>query len=261
VNRWDVERAIFASDLNPTARLLMLALCALTHAKTAEIPPEFQPSLTRLQKMTGLARSTVADQLQVLERDGWLKRRRPKVAKARALGERTSYRLKIPKGSPLTGLPCPDSDGLASPVVGPPSPTTGLGVVRQPDQGSPTAGHVLTALNQAEPQRAERIVMEHTGATAEEAAAIAARVRNERQPRSLPGLLRRMGADGDLAQLLAEQRGAALKNGVATAIAEARKGPACEHGVRGGEALHPTSGEPLCPQCRFRARVPNGRPA
>jgi hypothetical protein len=256
-----MERAIFASDLTGSARLILLALCALANAKTAEIPDEFQPSLTRLVSMTGLARSTVAEQLNELEKSGWVKRKRPKLARARAQGERTHYRLKIPKGSPLTGLPSPEDTSLASTTTGPPSPLTGPGVVRPPDSGSPLTGHVLTALNQAEPQRAERIVMEHTGATAEEAAAIAARVRNERQPRSLPGLLRRMGTDGDLAVLLTEHRAASHKQHVAAALAEARKGPPCDHGTPGGAALHPVSNEPLCPQCRMRARLPKARPA
>lgn len=268
MTKWDVERAIFASDLAPPARLVLLALCALSSSNTAEIPEEFTPSLSRLASMTGLARSTVAEQLNVLETGGWVKRKRPPVAKARANGARTQYRLKVPKGSPLTGLPHPETPDLASPPAGPPSPPAGLGVVREPDLGSPPAGHVLTALNQAEPQQpraranpAVRIVMEHTGATADEAAAIANRVRNERNPRSLPGLLRRMAEDGDLTQLLAEHRGAVRKAEVADAIAAARKGPECEHGIAGGMVAHPVSGKPLCPQCRMRVRLPPAQSA
>lgn len=100
---------------------------------------------------------------------------------------------------------------------------------------------------------AEAIVSEMTGATPDEARAIADRIRTERKPKSLPGLVRVMGRDGDLRQFLTDLRAAARKADVATALARAREGPKCEHGVAGGESPHPTGGKAICPQCRSRA--------
>lgn len=272
--RWDVERAIFGSDLPGPARLVALALCALTDWRTATIPEEFTPSLSRITEMTGLARSTVTSQLNALERDGWVVRKRPDVAKARALKTRTQYRMRVPKGAKLTGLPHPESPGLASPGDGLArpirtglaspgdglaSPARGLELVRETDWASPGDGHVSTAPTKSTTAAAELAVMESTGATHDEATAIVTRIRNERNPRSIAGLVRRMAQDGDLRELLTEHRGAKRKTEVADAIALARRGPACPDGEQGGMAPHPVTGEPLCPKCRRRARLP--RPA
>lgn len=40
----------------------------------------------------------------------------------------------------------------------------------------------------------------------------------------------------------------------AATIAQLRRGPTCPHGDPGGQALHPDSGQPLCPHCRRGAQ-------
>lgn len=102
--------------------------------------------------------------------------------------------------------------------------------------------------------KARGIVRELTDATEDEAAAIVARVR-ERKPKSLNGFLHRLGADGDLATMLADLRAETTKQLVARQFAEARAGPTCVHGEKGGANPHPTTSEPLCPQCRTSARL------
>lgn len=119
----------------------------------------------------------------------------------------------------------------------------------------PLAPSPAPAAPRARATPAERIVLEHTDASPDEAAAVARRVQTERQPRSLPGLLRRMADDGDLLQLLADQRAAGVRAETRAALAKARDGPECEHRVPGGASPHPVSGEPICPQCRTQAKL------
>jgi hypothetical protein len=59
-----------------------------------------------------------------------------------------------------------------------------------------------------------------------------------------------MAQDGDLQTMLDELRDERSKALVVAKIAELRQGPDCVHGSQGGAALHPISGEPLCPMCR-----------
>jgi hypothetical protein len=248
--RWDVERDVFLSVLSPQARLVLLTLLALSNAQTCVVPAEFSPSLSRLALMTGLSLATIKRVLNELEEGGWVIRKRPDVVKARAEGERTRYRLARPKGGlrqSLGGLP--ESLGLGS------DRATGLGSDRATSQ---TAFQTKEQQQQKSAPKTtpESVVSDATGATLAEAAAIAKRVQNERSPRSLVGLLRRMAEDGDLTQFLIEQRAATIRADVAAAIAELRRGPECRHGVAGGEALHPQARTPLCPQCRAQARRP-----
>jgi MarR family len=102
MTRWDVERAVMASELPPSARLAMFVLLAKTDSKTAVIPAEHTPSLTVLAGATGLDRSTIARTLRQLERDDWVSRQRPPVEQSRR-GARTRYRLTVPSG--MTPLP------------------------------------------------------------------------------------------------------------------------------------------------------------
>lgn len=113
--------------------------------------------------------------------------------------------------------------------------------------------HSASPEHQAE-ANARRIVRQATDCTEEEAKTIVAKVR-ERKPRSLPALLRTMARDGDLHTALNEIRAVKRKASVAAELERIRDGPACEHGQRGGESPHPTSGEPVCAQCRRKARM------
>lgn len=97
---------------------------------------------------------------------------------------------------------------------------------------------------------AEQFVIDNLNANPDEATTLVERIRTERRPRNLPGLLRTMHRDGDLAAMLAELREAAAADDVAEQVAQARRGPNCPHGDPGGAALHPVTGLPLCPLCR-----------
>lgn len=98
MTRWEVTKAVRASDLAAPSRLIMLTLADVAEVGTAEIPARFTPSLRVLAKETGLNESTVTRHLVVLERDGWVVRTRPDPVAARVNAERTRYRLTVPEG-------------------------------------------------------------------------------------------------------------------------------------------------------------------
>lgn len=151
LDRWAVERAIKASDLAPPSRLLMHTL--LTHVSngTLVIPAKYAPSLTALTKETGLSRSTVADHLNILERDGWIDRARPATKEALSEKARTAYRIQVPAGllsdAPFEPVREADQSGRRTSPGGGPVEQEGLfgtgpgaGLVREADTTSPGAG-------------------------------------------------------------------------------------------------------------------------
>lgn len=257
--RWEVERAVLRSDLKAPARLIMLVLCSVSKAETAVVPREHTPSLSMLADLTGLSRRSVADHLNVLEAGRWVIRSRPSVTQAQIEKERTQYRLSVP-ASARAALARPIGPGVASAPRAPASAGGAPELVQEVHWASAPVAHKTDRSKPTEPPARtaspEQIVRDATGCSPAEAAAIANRVRNERQPRSLPGLLRRMAADGDLADLLTDCRAARQRDEVAAALAKIRDGPLCSHHVPGGASPHPVSGEPVCPQCRFAARFP-----
>lgn len=95
--RWEVTKAVRASDLPAPSRLLMLVLADVAEVGTAEIPEKFSPSLRVLAGETGLDKSTVKRHLTSLEESGWIVRTRPD-EKAQGRGERNLYRLDLPSG-------------------------------------------------------------------------------------------------------------------------------------------------------------------
>lgn len=99
-----------------------------------------------------------------------------------------------------------------------------------------------------------KTVREATDATEAEAEAIIAIVEAERRPRNLGAFLRTLAKDGDLAKYLIDVRTAANRINRSRHLEAARDGPECEHGVAGGEAIHPDTREPLCPGCRMALR-------
>jgi hypothetical protein len=106
-----------------------MTLLSRADADTAIVPREFAPSLSGLARETGLARSTVAVHLAVLERAGWITRHRSR----RAAQDRipTWYEVHLP-ASPGAGLDREPDQG-AGPGAGP-------GLAREPDGASPGAG-------------------------------------------------------------------------------------------------------------------------
>lgn len=89
--RWEVEKAVLWSSLEPSARLIVLALLTKADNETAVISADRTPSLVTLAGMTGLARSAVAEWLNALEDAGWVKRTRPPAGKR----DRTTYALLV----------------------------------------------------------------------------------------------------------------------------------------------------------------------
>lgn len=129
-SRWDLERAVLASELPAPARLLLLVLLIRADARTLDTG-KYSPSLTKLADDTGLGRSTVARELDRLERAGWIERHRPPVDLARSKKARTRYVVRDP-ASPRAGL-VPERDQA--------SPTAGLGWSQSGTSASPRAGH------------------------------------------------------------------------------------------------------------------------
>ncbi|MGW0033633.1 hypothetical protein ACWDXD_27950 [Streptomyces sp. NPDC003314] len=119
--RFEYERAIRASELKPPSRHLGLTIATWADVRTGIIPDRLQPSLTVLERTTGLSRATVRTHLTLLEKGGWLHRGRPSVAKARVEKETTKYRLLIPKTVVLPVEDEPEAragDALADETLG-----------------------------------------------------------------------------------------------------------------------------------------------
>lgn len=98
-SRWDVERAVKASTLPYTARLVMLTLLTATDRGTTTIPAAHTPAHTQIVRETGLGRSTVKSVLRDLEAAGWMRRAAPPVAAQLTRGARTLYELAVPAAS------------------------------------------------------------------------------------------------------------------------------------------------------------------
>lgn len=95
--KWEINRAVRASDLAPPSRLIMLTLSDMADANTAVIPERHTPSLAQIADETGLGRTAVKAHLNRLESLGWIIRSRPTEAAARLEHERTQYALAVPK--------------------------------------------------------------------------------------------------------------------------------------------------------------------
>lgn len=146
--KWEITKAIRASDLPAPSRLVMFVLADVAHVGTAEIPEKWTPSLAVLARETGLGRSTVAQHLAALEDVGWVVRERPsEVGMAR--GDRTRYRLLIPGDATVSieDVEAPDDSSDLVQEPDHPSPAEELPpsrsrtkVVQELDGGSPGAG-------------------------------------------------------------------------------------------------------------------------
>lgn len=130
MSKWDVARALKAADLPAPAKLIMWDLLDSADADTAEIPEKFTPSLNDLVRTTGLSKSTVKRELNVLERGGWVVRDRPDPVKARTEFARTGYRLTVPPPRPTVD-PGPGARPTVDPDLGP-----------EGDEARPTVGHI-----------------------------------------------------------------------------------------------------------------------
>lgn len=144
--RWEVEKAVLWSDMDPSPRLIVLALLTKSDNATAVVPKEHSPSLTTLTGMTGLARSALAEWLNALEDAGWVKRLRPPAGR---LTEQTTYVLLEGAQQVVRRPRARQSAGRTSPLGGP-------GVVRQADGTSPPSGHATTSPPKPQPRTPSR---------------------------------------------------------------------------------------------------------
>lgn len=92
--KWQVNKAVRASNLPSAARLVMLVLSDMAEVKGGYVPAKHSPSLADLARQTGLGESTVKAQLTVLEELGWVRRTRPSGAE-RARHQQTYYQLAV----------------------------------------------------------------------------------------------------------------------------------------------------------------------
>jgi hypothetical protein len=127
-----------------------------------------------------------------------------------------------------------------------PHPSTGSVSSSLRSEETPPAAAAATSREAT----ARRIVREATDASDAEAAVVVAKIRVERQPRSLPGLLRTMAAAGDLRLAVDDLRADGKRAQFEEDMRRARDGPPCIHQQPGGANPHPITGEALCPQCR-----------
>ena len=130
--RFDIERAVLASDLPPGCRHLCHVLCVRIDAQAGRILAAYQPSLTELARDTGRDRRTIMRYLTFLERRGWVIRARPRAELARRLHQRTQYAMRIPDypqardtTPPELGTPRREASGSMPPGLGTGSPEAG----------------------------------------------------------------------------------------------------------------------------------------
>lgn len=130
-SRWDVTKAVRASGLSAAARLILLVLADVAEVGTAEIPERFTPSLTVLERETGLSRSTIKRQLAGLEAAGWVVRTYPE-GKAMRRGERIRYRLEVPSSGSTVDTGVGSEGGSTVNLGGVHSEPTGGSTVNPP---------------------------------------------------------------------------------------------------------------------------------
>lgn len=87
--RWELEHAIDESGLHPFGRLILRVLLSNADATTGLIADRYQPSLTALERRTGICRRALIIHIQELDDRGWLKR-------DLARGKRTRYEVVTP---------------------------------------------------------------------------------------------------------------------------------------------------------------------
>jgi hypothetical protein len=242
--RWEVERALFASDLSAQQRLLVLTLLSMADSKTAVVPAEHTPSLSRLAGMTKLAKSTVAKELNTLEASGWVDRLRPSIEAARSKKERTRYRLTVPPTSPPHGLELVRTTDQTNPPTG---PSHGPELVRGADQSwsvprtraSPWHGHKLdlepSSSSSSNGTTVLTRISEALSVEEEEADRIFKRILAERRPGAPSRYVDHLIASGDISQFH-----------TAAKPASTYAGPRCQY-------VDPGDGTGYCATCSMPA--------
>lgn len=137
-SRFDIERAVLASDLPKLERLLMFVLLAHADNESAAIKPRFSPSLTDLAKESGMGRNTVQAILRKLDTKGWVSRQRPPAEKSRK-GAQTRYWLAIPVSETDTG-----GRSMTDPAVGRVATQLGGTVTQGGSHSDPSVGRAVS---------------------------------------------------------------------------------------------------------------------
>jgi hypothetical protein len=136
-NRFDVERAVERSDLEPIGRHIILVLCGRMMQGSTVIPPGHSPSLTKLAEGTGWDRRTIMRHLNLLEETGWLIRRRPDPHLARTQHVRTAYVVTAPGLGPAQARDTGTRGLGAGPAQARDTGTRGLGTGDPEARGRP----------------------------------------------------------------------------------------------------------------------------
>ena len=146
MERFDIERAVLASELSPTERLVALTLLTHTRQCGSDVPREFAPSLNTLARETGCDRRTVMRCLNSLEFGGWIKRDSPEVVDARVNGTSNAYYMTVAGELPAQGVgaphPYPEGGGTVplprgiTPLRGRGTTPLGVGAPRPQGRGT-----------------------------------------------------------------------------------------------------------------------------
>ena len=191
--RWEIERAVLASDLPSPARLVALTLLTRTDAETAVIPGRYSPSLSTIAGDTGLNRASVARHLNVLESAGWVTRLRD-LGRAHSDKQPTCYQLHAPASSVRLVAQGDQSQSSTS-------RTEQQGLVAQTNITSRTERHNQTRSRSnpdPKPTAADTIRAAFPDAAAAEIETAIEDIRTSRKPRDLDAYVRGMAAKGSL---------------------------------------------------------------
>lgn len=149
-SRFDVERAVLRSSLPPGWRHVMHVLCTKVDQDAGMILPDFQPSLGRLARDTGMHRRTVMRHLKGLEALGWVTRQRPALKAQRAQHAVTNYAIHIGTSSPqASDIPPPGLGTAGALGLGAGSPEARGRSPRKSSMSSRSTGDEIESIIQA----------------------------------------------------------------------------------------------------------------
>lgn len=272
----EVMAYVTGTDITPAERYILAAIAEQANAVSRQAWQETAPGKRRwvLAERVGLSETGLRTALQRLAKRG-LECRVPlgTDSKGRAFyavhGRQTTYQvpaLPVANGdaqaSPSKGRKARDGDAQASTgdvlasAYGDVLASTGDAQASRGDaQASPYPSSPVMPPIGLQAGGPHQVVMDSTGATADEAAAIVKRIHAERNPKNLAGFVRHLAAAGDLAQYLTDQRAAAVRAADDADRKIRQSMPRCEHGTAGGDQPHTATGQLRCGSCRNRGRA------
>jgi hypothetical protein len=103
LNRFEYERLVHASAVQPLTRLVLLVLAQATNSNTLVIPDKFMPSIETLAARTGMGPTALRTHLRNAVAAGWLEWSR---GGAQGRGDRSKFVLLAPdmgsRGEPIS---------------------------------------------------------------------------------------------------------------------------------------------------------------